>query len=131
MLRQVGGVVAGLVLAMLVILAIEGAGHAVFPPGPGADLADPLQRQTFMDSVPLAAKLTVLLGWFLAALLGGWLADRIARRGLAGYVVATLIVAGGVWTMVELPHPLWMQVGGVLLPFAGAWAAERLARRRF
>jgi hypothetical protein len=129
--RLIGGVAAGLVAAMLVVTAVEAIAHGLFPAPPGADLATAEGLRAAMAQVPAGLKILVLGGWTLGTLAGAWIADRIGRRGLAGYLVAALVAAAGVWTMAEIPHPAWMQAGGLLLPFAAAFLAERLAHRRF
>jgi len=51
----------------------------------------------------------------------------IARRAIAGWMVALLVIAVGVYTMAIIPHPTWMWAAGVVLPLIGAWLAKRLA----
>jgi hypothetical protein len=126
-MRILLGVLAGAVVAGLCVFLVEMIGHSIFPLPPGLDPKDPADQQTLMNVMPAAAKAMVLLGWFLGALLGALTANRIARRALAGWIVALLVVAAGVVTMVMIPHPGWMWAGGILLPLAAGWLARRLA----
>ena len=76
-------------------------------------------------------KVWVVFGWALASLAGGWVAARMSRqhpRG-AALAVATLIVVGVVMNAMAIPHPLWMNALGVLLPLPMALLGARLARR--
>ena len=41
---------------------------------------------------------------------------QIARNRIAPWIVAAFIVAGGLFSFANVPHPLWMMVGGVVLP---------------
>ncbi len=129
-MRIVLGVVAGIVVAFLCVFAVEYVGHGLYPPPAGLDASNPADQARLMDSMPAAAKAMVLAAWFVGALAGAWVANRIAGRSLAGWIVALLVIAAGVATMVMIPHPAWMWAGGILLPLAGAWIAERMGARR-
>jgi hypothetical protein len=130
-MRIVAGVVVGLVVAFACIFAVEALDHMLFPLPLGLDLTRHEDQMRMMAAMPVAAKAIVVLGWFAASLLGGWAANLIARRALAGWIVGLLIVAGGIANMAMIAHPAWMWAGGILLPLAGAWLAQKLARLPF
>jgi MFS family permease len=121
------GGAAGLVVAFLCVWLIEAIGHSVFPLPAGTDIADPADKARIMASMPVAAKSVVILAWFVAALVGGWVGDRIAGRGLPGWIVAVLLVGAGIATMIAIPHPAWMWAAGIILPLIAAAIAQRLA----
>ena len=127
-MRIVLGVVAGLVLAVLCVFAIETLGHALYPPPADLDATDPADLARLMEVMPVAALLFVVGGWFVGALAGAWTANAIARNPVAGWVVAGCIILGAVATMVMIPHPFWMWAAGIALPLAAAWLAGRLTR---
>ena len=127
MLRTILGIVAGVVLAFVVMMALEMAGHAMMPPPAGLDPADPEDLKQMVASVSLAAKAWVVFGWFAAAIAGGWLARRISRTGWAGWVIAGLIVVGGIANFMMIPHPLWMQIASIAVPLIGGWIVTRLS----
>ena len=126
MLRPVLGVLAGVVLAFVVMTALQMAGHALMPPPAGLDPADPEDLRQMVASASLAAKAWVVFAWFAGALAGGWVARRLARRAWAGWVIAGLIVLGGIANLMMIPHPLWMQIGAFAAPLLGGWVASRL-----
>ena len=126
-MRIVLGVAAGVLVAFLCVFAVEMVGHSLYPPPEGLDLRNPADVDRLMASLPAMAFVFVLGAWFLGALLGAWVANVIAKRGLAGWIVALLVVAGGVATMVMIPHPAWMWAAGILLPLIAGWLAQRLA----
>ena len=128
-MRIVLGVIAGAVVAFLCIMGIEYLGHTVFPPPGGVDLNDPEQAARYMATAPGAVLAFVVAAWFVGALIGAWVAMAIARRALAGWVVALLVLAACIAILVLLPgHPQWMWAAGVLAPLIGGWLAQRLAR---
>jgi hypothetical protein len=52
----------------------------------------------------------------------------VAKRALAGWIVVALALAGGVLTMITIPHPAWLWAMGIALPLAAGWLAQRLAK---
>ncbi len=123
MLRSVLSVVIGVIAASVIILLVNRAGHIIYPPPAGLDPMDPAS----MASVPLAAKIAVVLAWFAGALGGGVVASLIAKRWApAAWVVAsTILLLAGV-TMMQFPHPLWMMIGAVVATGAGGFLAVKL-----
>lgn len=129
MLRLVLGIVAGLVLAVVLVGAFEMAGHAVFPPPAGIDLKDPAQLAAVMDRIPLAAKLWVVGAWTLATAIAGLVAAVTAKRAWAAWVVAGAVGVLAAATVLMIPHPTWMKVAAVAGPALGGWLAVLAARR--
>lgn len=129
-MRMALGIVAGIVVAFLCVFAVEWVGHGLYPPPAGLDAGDPADQARLMAAMPAAAKAMVLVAWFVGALAGAWTANRISGRSLAGWIVALLVIAAGIATMVMIPHPAWMWAGGIALPLLAGWIAERMSGRR-
>ncbi len=132
-------ILAGLIMGGVVIAAIEYAGHLIYPPPAGLDLADPAAMaalQAHIDTLPLPAFLMVLLAWLFGAidgaLLASWLAPRKPQRH--GAIVALLLFLLAVVNVVSLPHPLWMAVATPFVfisgGFIGVLVGARLHGRR-
>ena len=130
MLRTILGIVAGVVVAFVVLMGLEMAGHAAMPPPAGLDPADPEDLKQMVASASTAAKAWVVFAWFAAAVAGGWLARRLSRASWAGWVIAALIVVGGIANIMMIPHPLWMQIAAVVAPLLGGWLVTRLPAGR-
>lgn len=130
MLRTILGIVAGVVVAFVVLMGLEMAGHAAMPPPAGLDPADPEDLKQMVASASTAAKAWVVFAWFAAAVAGGWLARRLSRASWAGWVIAGLIVVGGIANIMMIPHPLWMQIAAVVAPLLGGWLVTRLPAGR-
>jgi pimeloyl-ACP methyl ester carboxylesterase len=133
MVRTVLGVIAGLMTMFVVIMAIEAAAHAVYPPPAGLNpmLADDMAR--IMMSMPVEAKALVVVSWVVGAFAGGWVAAKIARLHprIAAVIVAAMVVAGVIGMILQMPaHPLWMSALGLLLPIPAALLGAKLARPR-
>jgi len=108
MVRKILGTFAGIVVAMLVVGAMDYVSRMVVSGAASAgDFA----------AVPTKAKMIMALGWFLATLLGGLLAVRITRWATAAWIVAGLILAACLYNGFTIPGvPLWMQIAGVAAP---------------
>lgn len=130
-MKIVLGVVAGVVVAFLCVAGIEAVGHLVYPPPAGTDLTDPAQVARLMEIVPAAALAFVAAAWFVGALAGAWVANAVAKRALAGWIVVVLVIVGGVATMLMIPHPYWMWAAGMVLPVIAGTLAQRLAKVAF
>ncbi|MES2753664.1 MAG: hypothetical protein V4659_03270 [Pseudomonadota bacterium] len=127
-MRRLFGVIIGIVVANLTIFGSEYLGPSMpwgIPPVTVEDLSKP----GTITAMPLAPQGWIVFGWFLGAFVGSFLAFRIARWDFAGFIVAALVAAAGVANLFILPHPLWMSVCAVALPFVGATLAFGLYRR--
>ncbi len=126
MLRIILGTLAGIVAAGLIVLAIESLGHMIYPPPPGIDLANPEALATIIDQLPLGALIAVVVAWIAGSFGGGAVAAKISRVHWTAGTVGAVMVAGGAWSMIEIPHPMWMRIAllpATLLPAmsAGWW----------
>jgi MFS family permease len=130
--RTILAVIAGLIIAMLVMLSVEFLSMQVSPPPPGFTLDNEADLARLVEMASPASKALVVLGWALASFLGGWVAARLSRqhRMVAALAIGVLIVIGVVFNTANIPHPLWMTVLGVLLPLPLAFAAARLTSKR-
>ena len=126
-MRMVLGIVAGIVVAGLCVAGIETLGHALYPPPAGLDPTNPRDIDRMMSLLPAMALVFVAVAWFVGALAGAFVANLVARRAQAGWIVALLVVASGVATMVMIPHPIWMWAAGIALPLVAAFVAARFA----
>ena len=126
--RSILGFLAGAIVAMIVITAVEGLSSLMHPMPEGMDPRNTQQVREFVATLPPSAFVMVILAWSLGALAGGWLAGRIAGRsaGVHGMTVGLLLMLGAIVNMALIPgHPAWAWVCGILLPpafgYLGGW----------
>ena len=125
-------VIAGVVVAVVVVVAIETAIHEIYPAPSGLDLADPEQARQYMESIPTGALLLVFTGWTCGAFLGAMVAALVAKArpmfhaGLVGAVVLAAAAAN----LATLPHPAWFAILGVAGICIGAFAGGKLVSMR-
>ena len=121
--RNILAVIAGFVVASVVMLVFEGAnGHLLFPElgRAAAGVTDREQLRELMAGAPVAALLVVLLGWAVGSLAGGWIAARIAAASAprAVTVLGVLLTLAGVANNLMIPPPAWFWLSLlVFIPF--------------
>lgn len=126
MLKNILGIIAGLATGVIVIMLVEGLGHMIYPPPEGTDLKDPEALKAIMHTIPLGAKIAVLVAWGLGVFTGGYVAGRIAEnKTYPTLIVTMLLFAGAAATLIMIPHPLWMVIGAILVTIAGLGLAKK------
>ncbi len=130
-MRKLLAVVLGVVVAVIVIIAIEALGHAIHPPPAELDVADKQALEAYVASLPLTALLTVMAAWIAATLTGGLLACFIAQERPVAYanIVGVLVLLGTVINLVSIPHPLWFSISSVAAIIATMLLTGKLGSR--
>ena len=129
-MRKIFGTIAGVLIAFLLVTITDLTSSALFPAGT-LDTADPTVVAAYVAGLPLVAKLIVVSGWLIAPFGGAWLCLRINDWQLGGWIVTAVFLAGGLVNQLSLPHPLWMQICSVVLPFLGGLLARRLHHKPY
>ncbi len=130
-LRRIVPVLGGLAAAMLIITLFEGLGGQLYPPPSNLDLTSHEVLRTYISQLPATALLLVLAGYGVAALIGGWLAIRLAKAPSLqpALIVAAILLGGSLMNLRAIPHPAWFWAANLLLvavlPLAGARLAGR------
>ena len=127
MVRAVGGVIAGLVTATILVLAIETAGLPLFPQPVGMDALDMESVRQHSAEIHPGSFIMVLIAWSAAAFAGPWVARRIAGNAPAwpSLTVALLFLALCLYNLMVVPTPGWMIAGAVILVPLATWLGLR------
>ena len=128
--RGIVAIVVGVLVTGTIVLAIEMLGHMVYPPPPGLDIAKPEDQARIVAAMPTGAKVAVVVAWFFGALGGAVVAARIGRSPRYAWAIGALTVAMCAFSLVSIPHPVWMAISGVALPIIAAAIAIPLSRPR-
>ena len=128
MIRKILAVVFGIVVAVVLIIAIEALGHAVYPMPDGLDFTNPEALKAYVMHAPIAALLLVLGAWLVATLVGGLLACFIAKESPLVYsaIIGGLVLMGTIINLISIPHPLWFSITSVLAIIATIFVTSRL-----
>jgi len=128
MQRKISAVVLGVVVAVVLIIAIEALGHSAYPLPEGLDISNSEAMQAYVMGLPIGALLFVMGAWLVATLAGGLLACFIARETPLVYaaIVGGLVLLGTVINLMSVPHPPWFSITSVLAIIAMIFLTGRL-----
>lgn len=129
MIRAVLGLVAGIVAAVLAMMAVGYVGEMLFPVSGTVDLARTDATLQTLGAASLGAKVFILLSWFAAALGGAATAKWVARASWPGWLIAGLLALMLAATFL-VPLPTWMQILAVVGPLVGGLLADVLVQVR-
>ena len=115
--RSVGAVIAGLLAAMIFIIAVEGVWAVVYPFPPGVDPHDIDVCKAHIVKLPADAYVIAVAGWGLAVLAGSWVATRLGPGGhpAHGHVVGSILLLAAIANMLMLPYPIGFWVGNLVV----------------
>ena len=131
MIRKIAAVVLGVVLAFILIVAVESLSHAVYPPPADLDITDNAAMKAYVDSAPAGALLFVMAAWLFGTFGGGLLASLIGRESPVLYpmIIGGLVLLGTAINLVSIPHPTWFAITSVTAIAATVFATSRVAAR--
>jgi hypothetical protein len=131
MVRSIIAAVIGIAAGSLVIMLAESAGHAIWPPPEGLvlDPNSPASLKKYMDAVPEAAKASVVVGWGIGSLVSGLVAMLVSKERTTARFTGIVMLVAVLLNLMMIPHPLWMMLGGVILPIPLALVGAKLAMK--
>jgi hypothetical protein len=127
-LRRVGAVIVGLIVAFLLVAGAESISHILHPPPPGTDMHDMNQVKAFVATLPMSALLVVLAGWLIATFVATLLAAKIAQSPIAGYVVGALLLCAGIVNAFMIPQPVWFSIASFAIYIGATWVGARAGK---
>ena len=129
MLRTISGIAAGIIVALAAMWVIGLAGNVVHPIPPGLRVNDAAGVGAYIASMPPAALLLVAAAWFFGALAGGVVAASFSRRRWTIWLVAAVVAFLAILNVLQVTHPLLLQIASVAAPLLGGLVASLAARR--
>ncbi len=131
-LRSVGAVIAGLIVASVFAIGVEYMSSIFHPFPPGADPADLAAIRAHVARYPAGVLLLASLGWALGTLASSWLAARLGpkRHAAHGIAVGLILLTLALINMAMLPYPAWFWIMNLILFPACFCFGARLARER-
>ena len=132
MWRNLGAVILGLIVGMIVNMLILQINAQFFPLPEGLDPTDYEALKSFMQSQPATAWIGVLAAHLGQAFVGGWVAARLGsdRPVMLAMIVGGLSLAGGIANAVMLSTPAWTWIEMPLYPVVAWLAGKQVERSR-
>ncbi|MGH7584154.1 MAG: hypothetical protein ACREL5_13100 [Gemmatimonadales bacterium] len=113
--RRILAVMAACGAAFLIVYLLnELAAQVTMPPGINATNAGDVKRALERGEFPFASLALILCGWLVAAYAGSRVASRLGRARWTVLAFTVLLTVGVIVRLSELPHPLWMWIGGAV-----------------
>ena len=91
---------------------------------------DMVQIKAFVATLPLSALLIVLTGWLIATFAAAWVATKIARGPIAGFIAGALLLAVGIANAFIIPQPLWFSIASFVIYISATVAGVRIGMPR-
>jgi len=129
MFRRLIAVIAGIAVAVLLVMLIQKLGHGLYPPPADMDVNDQAFMKEYVANLPWGPLAFVLGSYAIATLIGGWVAVIIAaeRPLLYAAIIAAFVLAGAISTVMTIPHPTWFTAAAITGIVVAALLAAVLA----
>lgn len=117
MLRKIIGVMAGLMVAMLIITVIESLNAKLHPLPKGVNIEDREAMQGYINSLPKTAFIILLSGYLLASFFCGLVIRLIAKSDdrTPAYLAGIGLTTAGIVNFFSFEHPWWVIIIGLLI----------------
>lgn len=124
--------VAGIAVAIIVVMLSDMIGHAVYPPSPDIDFTDMDAARAYIATLPIGAFAFVAGGWFIGTLGGIFAACKIgsARPIVFTMVVGAMMLAATAYNLTMIPHPIWFSITGITGIVIAAWLALTICNNK-
>jgi hypothetical protein len=126
-LRTLAAILVGMLLAFVVVVAVEFFGGVVHPlPGDFGGTTEEMCRH--VEAYQSWVLAVVVPAWAFAAFVGTWAAKRIGNV-YSFTIVGLLLLAGLVLNLSMLPYPLWFKIACLVAIPAAVVIGGRVATR--
>lgn len=124
-MKGVLAVLAGLVVAVLVIFLAQAIEMLIFPPPPNFDPKNPEHLKDLALNAPITSQILVLIGYFLGAFIGSTIATIIIKGAtwMPALMVGAVLTVLGLINLLAMPHPVWFTIGALAIYFFGSFVA--------
>lgn len=126
-LRSIGAIAAGIIVASILIVAVEFFSTIVHPFPDDFD-GTPEEMARHVELYPAWVLAVVAVSWGGTALAGTWMAGWLGNRGCALFV-GLFLLAAVILNISMLPYPLWFSIASPMLIALGGTVGYRLPAR--
>ncbi len=112
-LRNMGAIVVGMIVAIVLVIAIEFASAAAYPVPP--NFGGTMEEMClYVANIPQWLLALAVLAWGATAFVSTWTAQRIGSRGSA-LITGLLLLAAVIFNIVQLPYPIWFKLANLVV----------------
>ncbi|NVK22119.1 MAG: hypothetical protein HWD86_06345 [Kangiellaceae bacterium] len=115
--KQILAVIAGVVVGVLTIFAIESINMVRFPWPEGLSMEDTEAFNAYVASLPIDALLTVILAYALGSFVAGFVSAKVAtsKHMVIGIICGALLTVAGIMNIMAIPHPMWFNIVSLIV----------------
>lgn len=128
--RIIIGIVVGVIIANVIIFAVEAIGHIIDPLP--VNVVDMESLSAHLMANPIPALLFPLIAYPLGAFIGA-IATHIIFKGAdiwPGLTVGGIVTLGVLTNISQIEHPMWFEVLALLLPIPFSYLGIMLKQKR-
>jgi len=132
MIRIILSIVAGIIVAFLLIFAGDALFHALVPSAAQVprNSEDPAAMAAYVTAQPTGVLVALALSWAVATFVGAAIASRYALRGWwPGLIAGGFVLLATAANFVLVAHPTWMMALAIVAICAAAWTGAKLFAR--
>ena len=110
--RAAGAIVAGMLVAFILVVAVElfsAVAHPV-PPDFGGTMDEMCKH---VERYPHWVLAVVVPAWAATAFASTWIAGRLGNRGCALFI-GLLLLAALIFNISKLPYPIWFKIASLI-----------------
>lgn len=128
-LRSVASIVLSLVVALLLVIAMEGVGALLHPFPPGFEGTRD-EMHAHVARFPGWVLAVVVVGWGATTFISTWMATRLGagRHPAHGIAIGSILFLAVIFNMYMLPYPLWFELLNLVVFPLGIYYGARLGR---
>ena len=130
LMRSIGAIFASLIVAMVLIVAVEVV-TTIFHPFPaGADTTDHEVVEAHVEKFPPWVLGIAVVGWGVTTFVSAWIATRLGavRHPAHGIAIGSLLLLAAAFNMFMLPYPVWFELATLLILPLAIFGAVKFGR---
>ena len=120
--RIIMGIIFGIIFGITVIGIIELIGYSVITSLEGFNPTDPDSISERIENISTLAIIFVLISWASGSFVGGVISAYLSKSYslFSPIIIGSVLMTAGIYTMMEIPHPLWFRAISVFMfiPFS-------------
>lgn len=115
MLRKIVAILVGVIATSVAVGLVQQLGHYCYPLPEGTNPNDPEAIKKYVETAPFMPLFFVIISYAVGALVGGFVATKIANDGKKSYAILLGIVflLTSIYMMIIIPSPIWFWILGI------------------
>jgi hypothetical protein len=127
-LRSAGAIAVGLIVASILVVAVELFSLTVHPLPEDFDKESYEDLCEYVENCPAWVFAAAIPMWGFTAFIGTWISGRLGNRPSAA-IVGLFLLSMVLLNISMVPYPIWFKIGAPIVVALAAWYAYRSVAR--